>query len=65
MLKKFRKAKEKGRDFAALLTDLSKPFDSLPHDLFIAKIHACGFDMPLLKLMNSYLTQKTQKIKNK
>ena len=63
MLEKFTKALDKGWDYAALLTDLSKASDCIPHDLIIAKIHAYDFDMPSLKLMNSYLTNRHQRIK--
>ena len=63
MLEKFRKPLDKGGDYAALLTDLSKAFDYIPHDLIIAKLHAWCFDMPSLKLMNSYLTNRHQRVK--
>ena len=43
------------RQFAATLIDLSKAFDCLLHDLFIAKLHAYGFDMASLKLFYTYL----------
>ena len=39
MLKMFRKALGKGRDYAALHTDLSKAFDCTPDNLVIAKRH--------------------------
>ena len=39
--------------------DLHKAFDT--HDLLIAKLHANGFDLKTLKLLNSYLTGKEQK----
>ena len=50
---------------AALSTDLSKAFDSLPHDILIAKIHAYGFEMSTLKLIYSYLINRTQTVKVK
>ena len=44
--------------------DFSKAFDSLPH-ILIAKIHAYGFEMSSLKLIYSYLTDRTQTVKVK
>ena len=48
---------------AALLTDLSKVFNCLPHDLIIVKLHAYGFDKASLRLMHSYLTDRYQRVK--
>ena len=46
-----------------LLTDLSKAFDCLVHDLLIAKLHAYGFDYLSLKLIYSYLTGRKQRVR--
>ena len=39
----------------AVLMDLSKAFDCVPHDLLIAKMHAYGFDIETLMLFFTYL----------
>ena len=49
-----KKALDQGKEYGALLTDLSKVFDCLPHDLIFAKLHAYGF---------SYLTERKQRVK--
>ena len=51
------------RNFGALLTDLSKAFDCLFHDLLLAKLNAYGFSLTALKLAKSYLSNREQRIK--
>ena len=46
-----------------MLKNLSKAFDTLNHDLLIAKLHAYGFDIKTLKLLHSYLTKRWQRTK--
>ena len=56
MIEKWKTAVDQEGVFAALLTDLSKAFDCIPHDLIIAKLAAYGFDTNALKLIHNYLT---------
>ena len=47
----------------AILMDLSKAFDTLNHDLLIAKLHAYGFSKKGLILIKSYLSNRWQRTK--
>ena len=44
----------------AVLMDLSKAFDCLPHELLIAKLSAYGFDKNTLQFFYSYLKERKQ-----
>ena len=45
MLEKWKRAIDNDKCFGALLTDLSKAFDCLEHELLIAKLNAYGFHL--------------------
>ena len=49
--------------FAAILTDLPKAFDCIPHGLLIAKLNAFGFDKKSLSFISVYLCNRKQKAK--
>ena len=63
MLEKWNLTKGKGDSFGALLTDISKTFDCLSHELLIAKLAAYGFSQSALKLMYTYLFDTKQRTK--
>ena len=63
MVEMWKKALDKSRKCGILLTDLSKAFDCLVHDLLIAKLDAYGFDYLALKLIYSYLTERKQRVR--
>ena len=63
MIEKWKKVLGNGGAFGALLTDLSKAFDYIPHDLIIAKLEAYGFQIDALRLV--YLLSVKQKTKSK
>ena len=44
----------------AVIMDLSKAFDCIPHDLWIAKMHVYGFSNDSLKFFFSYLKGRKQ-----
>ena len=63
MTEKWKTAIDNGCVFAALLTDLSKAFDCILHDLIIAKLADDGFDTNTLKLIHNYLSNRKQRVK--
>ena len=63
MTEKWRQSLDSGRQAAAVLTDLSKAFDCIDHELLIAKLNAYGFDNSSLTFTYSYLSERKQIIK--
>ena len=63
IIEKWRGSLNQSGACAALLTDLSKAFNCLLHELIIAKLYAYEIHMPLLKVINSYSFTRTQRIK--
>ena len=59
MIEKWKKSIDSKGSFGALLTDLSKAFDCIPHELMIPKPDAYGFDLKALTLVFNYLRNKT------
>ena len=63
MLERWKKALDNSNLAAALLTDLSKAFDCIDHELLIAKLEAYGFDHESLTYIYSYLSNRKQRTK--
>ena len=63
LIEKWKKSVDNGGAFGALFTDLFKTFDCLSHELLIAKLDAYGFNKNALKLVNSYLSNRKQRVK--
>jgi hypothetical protein len=51
------------KNVAAILMDLSKAFDCLPHDILLCKLSAYGLSPNSVKLLQNYLTGRKQQIK--
>ena len=47
----------------AVLTDLSKAFDCLDHELLIAKLNTYGFNRSALLFVHSYLDSRKQRVR--
>ena len=62
MIEKFKEVIDRGNEFGALLTDLSKAFDCINHPLLIAKLYNYGVS-PLSINIFSYLSNRTHRTK--
>ena len=60
LLGEWRKKLDDNFVVGAVLTDLSKAFDCIPHDLLIAKFAACGLNEEALIYILSYLSNRNQ-----
>ena len=63
LLTSWQNSLDRGRFVGAILMDLSKDYDCLPHDLLLAKLQAYGFSKESMRLFLSHLTNRTQRIK--
>ena len=63
VIEKWRESLDEGSASGALLTDLLKAFNCLPHEMIIAKLYAYGVDMPSLKLINSIYLKEGKELK--
>ena len=63
MIGKWKESADHGGAFDALMTDLSKAFDCLHHELLTAKLEAYGFDIKSVKLIQQYLSNRKQRVK--
>ena len=57
------KARDEGGNVGGVLMDLSKAFDTINHELLIAKLHAYGFSYSALELVHSYLSDRWHRTK--
>ena len=63
MLEMWKEALDTKKVAGSILTDLSKAFDCLSHDLLIAKLEAYGFGKSALKFIYDYLKERKQRTK--
>ena len=59
----WKKDLDKQQYVGAVLMDLSKAFDCLPHDLITAKLSAYGLSVDACDFLNSYLSNRKQRVK--
>ena len=63
VLEKWKMSVNNSKVFGILLTDLSKAFDYLDHELPIGKLNAYGFSLTALKLIDNHLSNRKQRTK--
>ncbi len=63
LVEKLKSALDRSKCGGALLMDLFKAFDCIPHDLMIAKLQAYGMSNQSLAFMCSYLRNPKQRVK--
>ena len=63
IIEDWKKALDENKFVAAILMDLSKAFDCLPHKLLINKLDAYGVSESALKLIKNYLSNRKQCVK--
>ena len=60
-LEKWKRSVDSGAAFGALLTDLSKAFECLDHELLTKKLNAREFSLPALRLIHDCLSHRKKR----
>ena len=63
LIEDWKEALDKNMYVAAILMDLSKAFDCLPHNILLSKLAAYGLSSDSTKLLENYLTNRQQQVK--
>ena len=63
LLQKWQQTLDSSKKVGTVLIDLSKAFDTLAHDLLLAKLKAYRFSKKSVKFLSSYLNHRFQRVK--
>ena len=63
LIQSWQKSLDCKKIIGTVLIDLSKAYDTIQHDLLLAKLEAYGFSKNAVKLLKSYLTGRKQRVK--
>ena len=63
MKDRWKKAASSSKVFGAILTDLTKAFYCVCHDLLVAKLNAYGLSLAVLKVIQDYVLNRKQRKK--
>ena len=63
LIEEWEKSQDDKNINGAVLMDLSKALDCIPHNLFVAKRHAYGLSMDAIIFIYSYLKRRKQEVK--
>ena len=63
LINSWKKSLDKGDHVGAILMDLSKAFDCIPHRLLLCKLRAYGVSTKACMLLKSYLLYRNQRVK--
>ena len=63
LIENWKKSLDQKKIVVVVLMDLSKAFDSIPHDVVIAKMHAYGFSIDAVTFFYSYLKRRKQNVR--
>ena len=63
LVEKWKASLDKKAYDGAVLTDLSKAFDRINHELLLAKLNAYSFDKNSLEIMRNYLSNRWHRTK--